>query len=95
MENRSNFLNANYAVENPSVLILQSKGYTVVIRNHVDIREITYTAYRDDVHLAANSCLELLGLATLWETYGVNWRIQDPDMLTDCIEEVIDEAEDG
>jgi hypothetical protein len=69
---------------NPSLLVLQKKGYHLEVRCYRKGDKITscvYFATSDHLKCCADSAPELLGLVTLWETYGENWNQQEPDLL--------------
>jgi hypothetical protein len=90
------FINSGVPTNNPSMLLVRAKGYKAWIRiyrkkSDGSVRTL-YFAATEDVSLTAWSGAELLGLVTLWETHGRDWCRQEPDALTDIIdEEEVDE----
>ncbi|HEU5118027.1 MAG TPA: hypothetical protein VFT74_15490 [Isosphaeraceae bacterium] len=71
---------------NPSLLILQEKGYQISAEEGEN--SMTGYALKDSVTLTACSPPELLGLATLWECFGETWNRQEPGLL----EKVLDDS---
>lgn len=84
-------ISAGTATDNPCLLIARDKGYDVRVNCYRHKRdnsvECLYFAVKDDVSLSALSGPELLGLVTLWETYGNDWCRQSPDILAEVTTE--------
>jgi len=59
--------------ENPSLVVLHSKGYELKIENVAD-NFCHYFASRDGRRFVGQSATEVLGLVALWEFFGDDWR---------------------
>lgn len=78
---------------NPSLFVLRTKGYDLEVKN---IREefCLFIAKKEGRQFVGNSAPELLGLVTLWEHLGDNWKDQ-LSAIPDILEKVITtESED-
>jgi hypothetical protein len=66
--------------EVPACLVLESKGFRVTIRRDTDAQTEIWTAIKGDLTLHGSSPLELLGLLTLHDARGDDWRASDSDV---------------
>lgn len=73
---------------NSCLLILRSKGFRVWAEEGIET--LLWNAEKKGCTLLAYSPPELLGMATLWETYGENWNQQEPDCLGEIMENMAD-----
>lgn len=64
---------------NPCLLILRKNGYRLWIEESES--SSMWCADKDEAHFMAYSPPELLGIVTLWETYGEAWNRQLPNIL--------------
>ena len=64
---------------NPSLIVLQQKGYDLWLEKAED--GSLWCARKGDQSFLAYSGPELLGLVVLWEHLGENWNQQRPDIL--------------
>lgn len=77
-----------YGTYNPSLIILENKGYKLSVSYATDNDNVTlYYASCTNSMFAAHSAPELLGLVTLWEHFGENWNRQTPDLISELTEE--------
>lgn len=74
-----------YATHNPALLILRSKGYEITISNDASGDQITYIASAEGRRFGATGGAELLGLVTIWEHYGEEWNVQEPDVMDEIV----------
>ena len=91
------FLSSTAAADNPSLLVLREMGFELQIRCYKKRNGTAYCLYiamMDDCQFTANSGAELLGLVTLWKTYGREWNKQEPDIMTDIIVNEDDEEDE-
>ncbi len=73
---------------NPCLLILRSKGFRVWAEEGNDT--LLWNAEKESCTVLAYSPPELLGMATLWETFGNNWNQQEPDFIGEIMESMPD-----
>ena len=88
------YLSSTVATINPCLIILREKGYTLRIecsRKKSGESVCVYSAETSDRRFAGMSAEELLGLVTLWEHYGENWKRTEPDIWGEVI---VNEDED-
>jgi len=71
---------------NPALLVLKTKGYELQIEQEGDEATV-YVARRDGREFLGYSAPELLGLVTLWENLGDDWNKQEPDVLTELLDD--------
>jgi hypothetical protein len=64
---------------NPCLFILRNKGYEVKLVNIADERCL-YVGFKQGRRFVGDSALELLGLVTLWEHFGDDWRAQSANL---------------
>ena len=69
---------------NPSLIVLQSKGYQLRIGQEKDARTC-YVATKEGREFFGYSGPELLGLVALWENLGDDWNRQKPDILGELL----------
>jgi hypothetical protein len=84
------------ATHNPCLIILREKGYRLRIscgRRRSGSSDCVYMAEAEGRRFAAMSGPELLGLVTLWEHFGEDWKRQTPDIEDEVT--VIEDEEDG
>lgn len=68
--------------DNPSLFLLQQKGYR--LERIIEGDRSQFAAYKDGRGFLGSSGSELLGLVTLWERLGDSWRekaLAMPDLL--------------
>ncbi len=70
---------------NPALLVLKAKGYELHIEQEGDEATV-YIARQNGREFLAYSAAELLGLVTLWENLGDDWNKQEPDVLTELLD---------
>ncbi len=78
---------------NPCLFILQKKGYKLKLLN-LESERCLYIGFKEGRQFVGDSAEELLGLVTLWEHFGDDWRAKAANLpdLYDNIP-VEDEAE--
>ena len=64
--------------DNPSLFILRTKGYQLEVSASNESSH--YVARKDGRSFLGHSGTELLGLITLWENLGDNWRARASSM---------------
>jgi hypothetical protein len=64
---------------NPCLVVLKNKGYDVSIEEGEETLLWVATSNRNT--FSAYSPPELLGIVCLWESFGENWNVQEPDIL--------------
>ena len=69
---------------NPSLIVLQSKGYELRLEQEQD-GQTSYVAAKNGREFLAYSAPELLGLVALWENLGDDWNRQKPDVLGELL----------
>lgn len=77
---------------NPALFVLREKGYSLEIKN-VQGDYCLYIAQKEGRQFVGNSAPEVLGLVTLWEHLGDNWREKLPT-IPDIAAEITVEEED-
>lgn len=92
------YLSSTAATDNPCLIILRDKGYSLRVECCKENGEsvCVYSAETCDRRFAAMNAPELLGLVTLWEHYGEEWKRTEPDILYEVIvnEDEIDDDDD-
>ena len=76
---------------NPSLLILQEKGYRLEAEEGSN--SLVWYAFKDDDSYQAYSPPELLGLVVLGETFGKDWCRQTPSILRKILSDPPDASE--
>ncbi len=71
---------------NPALLVLKAKGCELQIEQEGDEATV-YIARKDGREFLGYSAAEVLGLVTLWENLGDNWNKQEPDLLTELLDD--------
>lgn len=90
-------LSLTAATDNPALIVLREKGYTLRVscsRRRDGSTSCSYVAVADGRRFAATTGAELLGLVSLWEHFGENWNRQEPDIM-DEVTENEEEDEEG
>ncbi|GEM_PF-1531910 len=80
MSNKEIHLTSAGNAYNGCLYILREKGCSLSSEDYGD-EGLIYRAEKDGATFAADSPVELLGLYTLWESLGVDWNHQDPNIL--------------
>jgi hypothetical protein len=81
---------------NPALYVLKLKGYSLRVEA-IKEEHCLYIAVKDGRRFVGNSAPETLGLVTMWECLGDEWRSKLPglpDVLSECIVPV-EEHEEG
>jgi hypothetical protein len=68
---------------NPSLLLLQQKGYQ--LQAEESGKGVLWTAFMGEDSFLAYSPPELLGIVVLWESFGQDWNQQEPNLLGDLL----------
>ncbi|QBH97744.1 hypothetical protein EKN56_15840 [Limnobaculum zhutongyuii] len=68
----------------PCYFAIKAKGYQVEIFSYLESEKenewsFDYNATKDDLFFSATSPEELLGLISMWETRGDNWRANEKE----------------
>lgn len=71
---------------NPSLLVLQKKGYELWLEQGED--QNLWCARKGEQSFLAYTGPELLGLVVLWEELGPNWNRQEPDVLGELLDRI-------
>ena len=74
---------------NPSLIVLQKKGYELWLERGAEDGTLWH-ARKGDQSFLAYTGPELLGLVVLWEELGQNWNQQVPDIYGDLVERMED-----
>ena len=86
LDNESIFaLSYTYATHNPALIILSEKGYRISISDESDEGPPTFVATSTGRRFAAGGGAELLGLVTIWEHFGENWNVKEPDIMGEAL----------
>ena len=82
--------------DNPALLVLKSKGYAfrVICYRLGNKAKCLYIAEKERRSFVGDSGAELLGLVAIWEHFGDDWNHQEPNVMTDVIENVESDDED-
>lgn len=85
-ENGEKFnLSFTYATHNPALIILRDKGYHLSVFPNPDGGQSIFIATASDRRFAAYGGAELLGLVIIWEHFGENWNIKEPDIMDEAV----------
>jgi hypothetical protein len=63
--------------EVPAYLVLKAKGYQITVTPIEGSHEQTWSAENDTVCLSAAGPIELLGMVSMYESRGADWRAPD------------------
>jgi hypothetical protein len=76
---------------NPALLVLKAKGYEVRCKTDEEGQIVTYWARRDGNVFIGEDPVSVLGLVTLWEHRGEDWKTRDNEpFLFEELEELED-----
>ncbi len=67
-------------VEVPAYLVIIAKGYDVSREESANSLDDVWTARKDENSFSANGLIELLGVITIAEARGENWRATDEEI---------------
>jgi hypothetical protein len=76
-------LSSTFGTHNPALLILRQKGYEIFIVRDQGGGPSTFIATAPGRRFAADGGAELLGLVTIWEHFGEDWKRQNPDVMNE------------
>jgi len=66
--------------EVPAYLVLKAKGYQITVTSIKGSHEQTWSAENDNVCLSAEGPIELLGMVSMYEKRGADWRASDEEI---------------
>lgn len=75
----------------PCLLVILQKGYTIKIYRTEDPGYTFFEAVKDNHGFSAVGFTEILGLITLWENRGDDWRLSEEEYAQ--VEKAFSEAE--
>ncbi|QDT88284.1 hypothetical protein [Gimesia chilikensis] len=85
---------ASEKTDNPSLILLQRKGYKLWLEKQDHSNEYSWCASKDGRGFMGHSGADLLGIVTLWERLQENWNQRTPGILDELFEEMDDPYED-
>ncbi len=71
---------------NPCLILLKKKGYQLRVEDAGE--RLLWHAQKDASRFMAYTPPELLGIIGLWEEFGTNWNIQQPNLIGELTEEL-------